>query len=304
MAASTRIFLSHSHEDNAWCRQFVEGLREIGADVWYDEHNLGYGVLQDTIDRQLRDRPTFVVVLTPASTRSAWVRLEMDAAMRLQQKEPERIILPVIAETCEMPLLWGAYKYVSGPNDSGLAVAEAVGRVGHALEIGHLAATNGAALGRTAQDTDPVTSSSPKASSGSNESESVPVPSETARRAFERGAYLRQQGSSDAALEALKLAVTLAPGWHDAWLQCGNLLTETQHHQEALAAYDRAIAIDQWSIPAWAGKAVVLRRLNRYEDARAAIMAVQMSEGRQRGREYELERVEAKQIRAVTISDG
>ena len=41
-----RIFVSHSHEDSEWCRKFVSFVREKGADVWYDEHNLGYGVLE------------------------------------------------------------------------------------------------------------------------------------------------------------------------------------------------------------------------------------------------------------------
>jgi tetratricopeptide (TPR) repeat protein len=285
MATNSRIFLSHSHEDNTWCRQFVEGLRQIGADIWYDEHNLGYGVLQDTIDRQLRDRATFIVILTPASTGSPWVRLEMDAAMRLQHKEPERIILPVIAETCEMPLLWGAYKYVSGPDDSGLAVAEAVARVVHALRLRTFATTNGANASKTVEETDPGSPANTISPSNLTQSQPVVVSTETARDAFERGAYLRQQGLLAAALDAFELAVKLDPNWHDAWLQCGHLLAEKQELQEALAAYDHAIDIDPWSSAALSGKAIVLRRLNRYEDARAAVMAVQVSEGKKRRRD-------------------
>jgi hypothetical protein len=59
MARSARIFVSHAHEDNAWCRSFVQGLRQAGADIWYDEHNLGYGELGVEIERELRARPIF-----------------------------------------------------------------------------------------------------------------------------------------------------------------------------------------------------------------------------------------------------
>jgi len=52
--AQPRVFVSHSHEDDAFCRALVAGLRAAGADVWYDEHNLGSGQLLDTIEAELR----------------------------------------------------------------------------------------------------------------------------------------------------------------------------------------------------------------------------------------------------------
>ncbi len=43
MAEQLRVFVSHSHQDNAFCQQIVQALRDAGADVWYDEHNLRLG---------------------------------------------------------------------------------------------------------------------------------------------------------------------------------------------------------------------------------------------------------------------
>ena len=37
------IFVSHAHQDNAWCRPFVEALKSLGLDVWYDEKGLQGG---------------------------------------------------------------------------------------------------------------------------------------------------------------------------------------------------------------------------------------------------------------------
>lgn len=43
MSDALPIFVSHCHEDNVFCQQLVTALRGAGANVWYDEHNLGAG---------------------------------------------------------------------------------------------------------------------------------------------------------------------------------------------------------------------------------------------------------------------
>jgi hypothetical protein len=82
MAEAAGIFIGHAHGDNAWCRTFVETL----ASVWYDEHNLGYGVLGDEIEKELRARPIFIVIRSPASVGKPWVRRETDAAISLRDE--------------------------------------------------------------------------------------------------------------------------------------------------------------------------------------------------------------------------
>ncbi|HEY7021294.1 MAG TPA: toll/interleukin-1 receptor domain-containing protein, partial [Ktedonobacterales bacterium] len=59
-----RIFVSHSHQNNDACRALVNALREVGADVWYDEYNMTSGRLGQTIERELRARPVFIVMLS------------------------------------------------------------------------------------------------------------------------------------------------------------------------------------------------------------------------------------------------
>ncbi|HEY1389266.1 MAG TPA: toll/interleukin-1 receptor domain-containing protein [Ktedonobacterales bacterium] len=56
MAESTqqlRVFVSHSHEDDTFCRAIVAALRAAHADVWFDEENLGSGQLLGEIQREL-----------------------------------------------------------------------------------------------------------------------------------------------------------------------------------------------------------------------------------------------------------
>lgn len=138
-----KIFVSHAHEDSTWCNAFVAPLRQAGADVWYDEHNLGYGRLMDEIERELRQRRVFLAVLSPAAVASPWVRREVVAAINLHDAEADRIVLPVIAQACEVPLLWGEYRWLSGANDAGLPATEAAREVIRTLGIGQAARRQG-----------------------------------------------------------------------------------------------------------------------------------------------------------------
>jgi len=55
-----RVFVSHSHADNAYCRAFVTALRKGLNDadgkrtlVWYDESNMTDGELLRTIQPEI-----------------------------------------------------------------------------------------------------------------------------------------------------------------------------------------------------------------------------------------------------------
>ena len=77
--------------------QFVGALRGAGADVWYDEHNLGAGVLRREINAQLAARPVVIVILSKAALTSQWVQDECEWAYNLYRRKPKRLILPVVA---------------------------------------------------------------------------------------------------------------------------------------------------------------------------------------------------------------
>jgi tetratricopeptide (TPR) repeat protein len=101
------VFVSHAHADNELCDRYVAALRERGLDVWYDRTNLQVGhSLSTDIEAELRRRTAFVVIATPASLASQWVRSEIAAFRSLAAHDPARLFLPVRAAECEMPLLW------------------------------------------------------------------------------------------------------------------------------------------------------------------------------------------------------
>lgn len=92
--AQMKVFVSHSSQDKAFRDTLVVGLRQAGADVWYDEQNLGAGVLRREIMRELADRPVFLVVLSRAAFASTWVQDECEWAYNLYKRKPERLLLP------------------------------------------------------------------------------------------------------------------------------------------------------------------------------------------------------------------
>src|SRR5260370_39202839 len=139
-----RIFVSHSHQDNDWCRAFVRALRTHGADVWYDEQNLGFGRLSEAITREMLARPVFIPVFSPTAVVSKWVQREMEAAIYLQDKDSERIVLPVVAARCDVPPLWVSFRRISGPGDAPRTPEGAADEVAQAVLLAPVASSPGA----------------------------------------------------------------------------------------------------------------------------------------------------------------
>ncbi|HEY7833445.1 MAG TPA: SUMF1/EgtB/PvdO family nonheme iron enzyme [Ktedonobacterales bacterium] len=88
----TRVFLSHSTQDNPWCRVLVDALKAAQYDVWYDEQGLTGGAeWVATLQREVQSRDVFIVVITPEAWASPWVQEEVRLALATR-----RTILPVM----------------------------------------------------------------------------------------------------------------------------------------------------------------------------------------------------------------
>jgi len=107
VAVDKRVFISHSHEDSAFCHQLVRTLRvALGGDdvVWMDETGLTGGVKwwNDICDN-IQKRPVFVVVVSPDSMRSNWVRDEIELAWQYKNNAPGgKTIIPIMYRTAKM----------------------------------------------------------------------------------------------------------------------------------------------------------------------------------------------------------
>ena len=76
------FFMSYSREDKQIQRQVIAGLRERGVPVWVDVENLipGSPAWEREIERAIRSAAGIIVLLSPDSNNSEWVRREISFA--------------------------------------------------------------------------------------------------------------------------------------------------------------------------------------------------------------------------------
>jgi hypothetical protein len=92
------VFMSHqtNDRDNQLVTIVASHLQDIGADVWYDRQNLAFGQeIMDEVQRQIYDRPIFLVIFSPEALKAKWVHDECSWAFERQRRDPARLILPI-----------------------------------------------------------------------------------------------------------------------------------------------------------------------------------------------------------------
>ena len=248
MAEQLRVFVSHASEDRAFCDALVRALIGAGADVWYDERNLGSGVLRREIMRELSARPVFLVVLSKAAFVSSWVQDECEWAYNLYRRKPERLMLPVVGAPYD-PGDFDTLLYIES-----MKRIEASGNQPYPTDaaIHHLLR----ALALTPAGEAPVST--------------APQPTESVDDLLTRGKALAAQEQFAEALPLFQRAIQLAPGSFDAWADLGWVLGQLRRHNEQLTACDRALALDDKQALVWSNKGGALVGLGNYREALAA----------------------------------
>jgi TIR domain-containing protein len=93
------VFLSHSAKDRAFVRNLTKLLKSEGIRYWYSaSHIVGARQWHDEIGRALARCDWFVVVLSPHSVKSKWVKRELLYALN-QDRYNEKII-PLLLKAC------------------------------------------------------------------------------------------------------------------------------------------------------------------------------------------------------------
>src|SRR6185503_20531483 len=94
------IFLSYNREDQATARRFAEAFAAEGLDVWWDA-TLRSGEAYDQVtEKALKSARAVVVLWSPRSVESRWVRAEATLADR------NKTLLPAMIEPCERPIMF------------------------------------------------------------------------------------------------------------------------------------------------------------------------------------------------------
>ena len=91
-----RAFLSHSNQDKQLVTRLAMRLRTRGIDAWLDEWEIKLGdSLRQKIEEGIDKATHFLVILTPDSLPSEWVRTELDAAM-VKRIKGTCVLIPVL----------------------------------------------------------------------------------------------------------------------------------------------------------------------------------------------------------------
>ena len=94
------IFISYCREERPVARQFAESFAREGFTVWWDAVLRSGQTFDEVIERELRAAKAVVVLWSPRSVRSRWVRAEATLADRGNK------LFPIIIEPCELPIIF------------------------------------------------------------------------------------------------------------------------------------------------------------------------------------------------------
>jgi len=104
-AIPNEVFLSHSNLDRQFADDLAGMMRRHGVPVWYSQTNImGAQQWQAEIGAALRRCDWFVVVLSPHSENSMWLKREVSYA--LDQDRLENRIVPILAQDADFADLW------------------------------------------------------------------------------------------------------------------------------------------------------------------------------------------------------
>ncbi|WP_324828585.1 TIR domain-containing protein [Qipengyuania zhejiangensis] len=94
------IFLSYNRQDAHVARRFAEGLEREGFTVWWDQALRSGEAYDEVTEAALRGAKAVVVLWSPRSVVSRWVRAEATIADR------NKTLVPAMIEPCERPIMF------------------------------------------------------------------------------------------------------------------------------------------------------------------------------------------------------
>lgn len=98
--AGSDIFISYSRQDRHTAEQFATSLEREGFVVWWDDAIHSGETFDEVIEEELRAAKAVVVLWSPRSVISRWVRAEATIADR------RRRLVPAIIEPCDKPIIF------------------------------------------------------------------------------------------------------------------------------------------------------------------------------------------------------
>lgn len=106
------VFISYSHADRSTAERIAKSLNDSGIPVWWDQWDIqpGDSLITKIFEHGLSRATHFIVLLSPESVSSSWVKEELSIATLRRIEEMVRVI-PVLVSDADIPstlrsLLW------------------------------------------------------------------------------------------------------------------------------------------------------------------------------------------------------
>jgi hypothetical protein len=115
-------FISYSHHDRDLVQRLVPDLERAGLDVWWDQELEGGDAFVQAIHDALGKVNYLILVLSPHSVESEWVKHEMNVAFIRTLQRQMSAIIPLLRKDCPIPLAVSDLQYVDfrSPYDTAL----------------------------------------------------------------------------------------------------------------------------------------------------------------------------------------
>ncbi|MBS1240083.1 MAG: hypothetical protein H6R45_789 [Proteobacteria bacterium] len=94
------VFISYAREDEGMARRFADAFGQEGFTVWWDAALHSGETFDEVIEQELRASKSVVVLWSPHSVASRWVRAEATLADR------NRTLAPAIIAPCNRPIIF------------------------------------------------------------------------------------------------------------------------------------------------------------------------------------------------------
>lgn len=109
---SKKVFLCHSSSDKLFVDRLASDLEKVNIGVWYDKWEIKVGdSLIEKIQEGLNNNDYLVIILSPESVISEWVKRELNSALMKEIKEKKVVVLPCLISNCSMPVFLSEKKY-------------------------------------------------------------------------------------------------------------------------------------------------------------------------------------------------
>jgi TIR domain/Restriction endonuclease len=132
----TRIFLSYAFEDSIEARRVARSLGDADFNIWLNEWHLTPGEdLDQAIGDAIRSSDKLVVLLSPHSVASPWVRSELEQALSARLDRRDIDLIPALLAPCDVPEDLRARGIIDLTQDNPAGLQELIDRLRYSKAI-------------------------------------------------------------------------------------------------------------------------------------------------------------------------